>query len=68
VLAIANPKGGVVPEAAVLAGVAGLGGQGHSVLRYEGGRGAGLQHLAPLIAPDAHRDFWPRVLGWALAD
>jgi polyhydroxyalkanoate synthase subunit PhaC len=67
VLAVVNPSGLVVPPDSILAALAAVPELSSAVLRYEGGRGPGLQHLGPLVAPEAHTSVWPRVLDWAAA-
>ncbi len=68
VLAVVNPPGRVVPPASVLDGLASLPRDApRRVLRYEGERGPALQHLGPLIGPEAHARLWPEILDWAAA-
>jgi hypothetical protein len=56
VLAVAKPPGRVVPSASILDGLAAMPPDvQRRVLQYEGERGPALQHLGPLVGPDAHR-------------
>ena len=56
VLAVAKPPGRVVPPASILDGLAAMPPDvQRRVLQYEGERGPALQHLGPLVGPDAHR-------------
>jgi polyhydroxyalkanoate synthase len=64
VLAVVNPRSIVVPPASVLHGLAAARRLSPCVLRFEGGTGAGLQHLAPLISHAAHRRLWPKIFDW----
>lgn len=66
VLAVTNPAGHVVPPESISAGLEALPARlSRRVLRYEGERGIALQHLGPLIGPEAHRLLWPEILDWA---
>jgi polyhydroxyalkanoate synthase len=69
VLAVVNPDGLVVPPASILEGLAALPpGTPQRVLWHEAvERGAGLQHLGPLIGGAAHAHLWPSILDWMLA-
>ncbi|MDQ4059893.1 MAG: alpha/beta fold hydrolase [Pseudomonadota bacterium] len=64
VLAVVNPQGGVVPPESTLSGLAAIPDDRKRVLEYEGDRGADMQHLGPLIGPNAHRRLWPEILDW----
>ena len=68
VLAVDNPVGRVVPPASILDGLARMPPDvPRRVLRYEGERGPALQHLGPLIGPEAHVRLWPEILDWVAA-
>jgi polyhydroxyalkanoate synthase len=65
VLAVAKPPGRVVPPASILDGLAAMPSDvQRRVLQYEGERGPALQHLGPLVGPDAHARLWPDILDW----
>jgi len=65
VLAVVNPPGRVVPPASVLDGLASMPREvPRRVLQYEGERGPALQHLGPLVGPEAHARLWPDILDW----
>lgn len=64
VIAIVNPAGGIVPPASVLAGLAAAPDCSATVLTYRGAPGPMLQHLGPLVTPEAHHRLWPKVLKW----
>jgi polyhydroxyalkanoate synthase subunit PhaC len=64
VLAVVNNSGQVVPPAAMLAALGVVPGLRLRTLYYEGGHGAALEHVAPLVAPLAHEVYWPQILDW----
>ncbi len=68
VLAVTNPPGRVVPPASVLEGLASMPPEApQRVLEYGGERGPALQHLGPLVGPEAHARLWPDILDWIAA-
>ena len=68
VLAVDNPAGRVVPPASILDGLARMPPDvPRRVLRYEGERGPALQHLGPVVGPEAHARLWPEILDWIAA-
>ncbi len=68
VLAVVNPPGRVVPPASVLDGLAAMSADlPRRVLQYGGERGPALQHLGPLVGPEAHARLWPDILDWIAA-
>ena len=68
VLAVVNPPGRVVPPGSVLEGLAAMPPDvPRRVLRYGGERGPALQHLGPLVGPEAHARLWPDILDWVAA-
>jgi hypothetical protein len=64
---VVNTGSQVVPPESVLAALAVAPGLSRHVLRYEGGHGAALEHLGPLVAPSARADLWPQILDWLCA-
>lgn len=66
VLAVVNPLGHVVPPDSVLAGLAALPADlPRRVLSHDQAeRGVALQHLGPLVGPEAHARLWPEILAW----
>lgn len=67
VAAVLNPAGRVVPPVSVLAGLRAARSRERLVLRYRPEPGPAIQHLGPLVAPNAHRRLWPRILRWLRA-
>jgi polyhydroxyalkanoate synthase subunit PhaC len=64
VLAAIDPHCAVVPPETVLPFLERAGSRDKTVLHYERDIGVSLQHLAPLVGPRAHRELWPRIVGW----
>jgi polyhydroxyalkanoate synthase len=62
IVAVLNPAGLIVPPASVIAGLRAAGGAPHHVLRYRAEPGPMIQHLGPLVGPNAHARLWPRIL------
>jgi polyhydroxyalkanoate synthase len=63
-LAVVAPAGRVVPPGSVRAGLAAAPRAPARVLEHAEAGGAALPHLAPLVAPAAHRRLWPAILDW----
>jgi polyhydroxyalkanoate synthase subunit PhaC len=68
VVAVVNPVGKVVPPLSLLAGLRVAGCRERLVLRYRAEPGPAIQHLGPLVGPDAHGRLWPRIFAWLLRD
>jgi polyhydroxyalkanoate synthase subunit PhaC len=68
VVAVVNPVGKVVPPVSLLAGLRVAGCRERLVLRYRAEAGPAIQHLGPLVGPDAHARLWPRILAWLARD
>jgi polyhydroxyalkanoate synthase len=64
-LAVLNPFGRVVPPESMTAALERLPERQCRVLVYEGDRGAGLQHVGPLVGLNAHQRLWPDILDWS---
>jgi polyhydroxyalkanoate synthase subunit PhaC len=64
VLAVVNPFGRVVPTESMTVALERLPKRRCRLLTYEGDRGTALQHLGPLVGPNAHRHLWPAILDW----
>ncbi len=64
VLAVVSSSGRVVPPSSTLAALANVPGLRLRVLRHEGGHGAALEHLGPLVTQVAHETLWPQILDW----
>lgn len=67
ILAVVNPFGGVVPIGSALTDISIAPNIPIVVLRYDRDLGAGLQHLGPLVGPEAHVRLWPEILDWMAA-
>lgn len=68
VVAVVNPVGKVVPPVSLLAGLRVAACRERMVLRYRAEPGPAIQHLGPLVGPDAHARLWPRILDWLMRD
>jgi len=64
VLTVMNSSGQVVPPSAMLAALDTAPGLRLRTLYYDGGHGAALEHVGPLVTPVAHQVHWPQILDW----
>ena len=64
ILCVVDPRCRVVPPAAVLPFLDAAGSADKTLLNYEGDTGVSLQHVGPLVGPQAHAHLWPRIAGW----
>lgn len=62
IVAVVNPAGLIVPPASVIGGLRAASRARRLVLRYRAEPGPMIQHLGPLVGPDAHARLWPRIL------
>jgi polyhydroxyalkanoate synthase subunit PhaC len=68
VAAVVNPGGKVVPPGSLLEGLRASACRERLVLRYRAEPGPAIQHLGPLVGPEAHARLWPRILDWLRRD
>lgn len=67
VLAVINPHGDVVTPDSCLAALETVADENKRVLCYQAEAGPALQHVGPLVGPDAHKQLWPEILDWVRA-
>jgi polyhydroxyalkanoate synthase len=67
VLAITDPDGRVVPEAAVRPALAASRSRDLRIIPWRPEPGTALRHVSALVGPDAHARLWPAALAWARA-
>lgn len=65
VLAITDPGGRVVPDAAIRPALDASRSRSVRTIDWRPEVGTALRHVAALVGPDAHRRLWPDVLAWA---
>lgn len=65
VVAVANVAGKIVPPPSLIEGLRIAKNAHVELLHFGWQRGAVLQHLGPLVTPEAHAQLWPRILAWA---
>jgi polyhydroxyalkanoate synthase subunit PhaC len=67
VLAVVNPHGDVVPPDSCLAALDRIPDDNKRIEYYWEESGPALQHVGPLVGPDAHKHLWPDILNWVCA-
>lgn len=64
VLAVVNPHGDVIPPDSCLAVLDAIPDDNKRIHYYQEEAGPALQHVGPLVGPDAHKHLWPDILNW----
>jgi polyhydroxyalkanoate synthase subunit PhaC len=67
VLAVVNPHGDVVPPDSCLAVLDAVPDDSKRIHYYQEESGPSLQHVGPLVGPNAHKHLWPEILDWVRA-
>jgi polyhydroxyalkanoate synthase len=67
ILVVADPRSRIVPRSDLLAYGTRTSSTDVEFLDYRGDVGVMLQHVGVLVGANAHRQVWPRIIGWLAA-